>query len=167
MSELGFRTSGRVRPRRIRGCLAVLAAMCVLGAVVGVVAVKGQSLLVGVFTVPDYPGPGEGEVVVQVNQGDSSRDIAATLEQKGVVKSAQAFTRAARGDSRALGIQPGFYRMRSQMSGQDALGLILDPGARMLERVTVPEGKRIAQTQAILTDKAGISKSDLAAALGK
>jgi peptidoglycan lytic transglycosylase G len=165
VSELGFRTSGRVRPRRVRGCLAVFIAMLVLGSGAAFVAVKGQSFLVGVFTVPDYSGPGSGEVTVQVNQGDSSRDIAATLEEKDVVKSAQAFTRAARKDSRALGIQPGFYRLRHQMSGQDALALILDPGARILDRVTVPEGKRLSQVQAILADKGGIPKSELSTAL--
>ncbi|WP_020573708.1 endolytic transglycosylase MltG [Actinopolymorpha alba] len=165
MSELGFRTSGRVRHRRGRGCFAVLAAVVVIGAAAAFVAVKGQSLLAGAFTVPDYSGSGAGEVVVQINQGETSREIAATLEQKNVVKSSEAFTQAARRDSRALSIQPGFYRLRSQMGAKEALGLILDPNSRILDRVTVPEGRRLSRALEILTDKTKIPESEFTAAL--
>ena len=167
MSELGFRTSTsrRARQRRWPGCLAVVLALTVLGGAVGFVVVKGQSYLTGAFTVPDYAGTGEGEVVVQVAQGDSSRDIADTLEGKDVVKSAEAFTRAARKDSRALGIQPGYYRLREQMEAKAALGLLLDPTARILDRVTVPEGKRLSQVLAILSDKTAIPPKEFEDAL--
>jgi UPF0755 protein len=165
VSELGFRTTARVRPRRGRGCLAVFVAFAILGGAVAFVAVKGQSYLANAFTVPDYSGPGQGEIVVQVSPGDTSRDIAYTLEKKDVVKSAEAFTRAARKDTRALGIQPGYYRLREQMGAEEALALILDPTARILERVTVPEGKRVSRTVALLSEETGIPKKEFLAAL--
>ncbi len=165
MTELGFRTSHRVRPRRWRGCLAVLIAGSVLVVAVGLAAMKGQSFLAGVFTVPDYSGPGQGEVVVRVAKGDTSRDIASTLEGEGVVKSAEAFTRAARRDSRALGIQPGYYRLRLEMAASNALALILDPTARVLDRVTVPEGRRLSHALQILQKKTGIPRKEFSAAL--
>ncbi|MGH3486472.1 MAG: endolytic transglycosylase MltG, partial [Actinopolymorphaceae bacterium] len=165
MTELGFRTTARVRPRRGRGCLAVFVAFVILGGAVAFVAVKGQAYLANAFTVPDYSGPGQGEIVVEVSAGDTSRDIAETLESKDVVKSAEAFTRAARKDTRALGIQPGYYRLRVQMGAKEALGLILDPTARILERVTVPEGRRVSRTVAILSDKTGIPVKEFSAVL--
>jgi UPF0755 protein len=165
VTELGFRTSHRVRPRRWRGCLAVFVAVSVLVVAVGLAAVKGQSFLADFFTVPDFSGPGQGEVVVQVAKGDTSRDIAATLEREGVVKSAEAFTRAARRDSRALGIQPGYYKLRQQMAGSGALALILDPTSRVLDRVTVPEGRRLSQVLTVLQKKTGIPRKEFTAAL--
>lgn len=165
MSELGFRTSRRVRHRRGRGCIAVLLAFAVLGGALGFVAIKGRSFLTEAFTVPDYSGTGEGEIVVQVEKGASSRDIAATLEEKDVVKSAEAFTRAARKDSRALSIQPGYYRLREQMAASSALSLILDPNSRILDRVTVPEGRRVTQAVKILAEKTNIPESEFLAVL--
>ncbi len=165
MSELGFRTSGRVRPRRARGCVAVILALAVLAGILAFAAVKGQEFLAEAFTVPDYSGPGEGAVVVQVAQGASNREIGAALESKGVVQSAEAFTRAARKDSRALGIQPGYYRLRERMAATEALSLILDPTARILDRVTIPEGRRLSQTLAILSKKSAISESAFTRAL--
>jgi UPF0755 protein len=154
-----------VQPRRGRGCLAVTIAVAILGAAVGLVVVKGQSFLSNAFTVADYSGPGQGEVVVQVTNGDTSRDIAATLEEHGVVKSAEAFTRAARQDSRALGIQPGYYRLRREMEAQLALDLMLDPSSRILDRVTVPEGRRLSEIIDILAKETGIPKEDFTKAL--
>lgn len=165
MSELGFQTSGRVRHRRGRGCVAVLLALAVIGGLGAVAVIKGRALLSDVFSVPDYTGSGQGQVVVQVEQGESSTDIADTLERKGVVKSAEAFTRAARNDSRALSIQPGYYRLREQMAAKNALGLLLDPDARIMDRVTVPEGRRVSQIVSILSDKTKIPESEFEQAL--
>jgi UPF0755 protein len=165
VSQLGFRTSGRVHHRRWTSCLAVLIAMAVLGGAVGFATIKGKEYLAQAFTVPDYSGPGEGTVVVQVTRGQSNRDIAVTLEEKGVVKSAEAFTRAARQDSRALGIQPGFYRLRARMSAKEALELMLDPTSRISDRVTIPEGRRLTQVVEILSKKTNIPEAEFLAAL--
>src|SRR4051794_18456817 len=54
---------------------------------------------------PDYSGTGTGKVLVEVHDGDSATDIAATLKAKGVVKSQQAFNDAARKDPKSTGIQ--------------------------------------------------------------
>lgn len=159
MSELGFRTRSRVRQRRFGGCLAVLLALAVLGGGGFVVAWKGQEVLAGVFVTPDYDGPGEGEVDVQVREGQSASAIAETLEEADVVKSASAFTRAARRDERSRAIQPGHYVLRQKMSGDQALAMLLDPNSRVYEQVTIPEGLRASDAVAWLSSETGLEET--------
>lgn len=118
----------------------------VLGGGGGFVAWKGQEVLAGALTTPDYAGPGVGEVVIKVSHGDTASAIAEVLEDADVVKSSAAFTRAAKRDERSLTIQPGHYRVRQKMSGEQALEMLLDPEARVFDQVTVPEGLRVSQT---------------------
>jgi UPF0755 protein len=141
------------RPPRRRfprgfGPLLVLAALVVI---VGVALAGGRTLLSAFDRdAPDYSGAGTGEVVVQVEAGASSADIGAELKAKDVVKSSAAFVAAARDDDRSRTIQPGFYRMRTQMKAQLALELMLDPKSRVRSRFTVPEGTTVARTLEII-----------------
>ncbi len=132
----------RHRPRRRRGRGAALLLFLLLVAALVAGAVLGGRALVGRVSqgTPDYPGPGDGEVVVQVHAGDSASAIAATLVQQGVVKTRSAFTQAATAEERSRSLQPGFYRLRTHMSGAAAVALMLDPAARDRSRVTLPEG---------------------------
>jgi UPF0755 protein len=104
-------------------------------------------------------------VLVTVNPGDTATDIATTMVDKGVVKSEKAFAKAAKSDPRALGIQPGTYKLHKEMSGASALALILDPAARMLTRVTIPEGLTVKETLALVAKKTSLKAADLQAAL--
>jgi peptidoglycan lytic transglycosylase G len=78
----------------------------------------------------DYSGAGERDVVVEVPDGASTGVIAGVLHDSGVVASTKAFVKAAEGDQRVLGIQPGFYVMRTKVSGKDAVTRILAPDSR-------------------------------------
>lgn len=100
----------------------------------------------------DYPGNGTGEAVVQIMPGDTAGDIAEALVAKDAVKSRRAFVEVAAADPRALRLQPGFYRVKVQMSATAALALLLDPGSRLVGRVTVPEGRTVEQTLQTLAD---------------
>ncbi|MET7418323.1 endolytic transglycosylase MltG [Dactylosporangium sp. NPDC005555] len=104
------------------------------GAYIGVDRVKDM------FTAADYNGGGTGEVTVEVLQDQYAADIAATLVEKDVVKSAKAFVEAAKKDERSKKLQPGFYKLRKQMRAADALSLMLDPKSRLVNKVTLPEG---------------------------
>ncbi len=157
MSDLGLGTVGprgqRLRQRRFRGCLAVLLALAIIvglgifAYVQGVDAIKGW---LDSTSAPDYQGQGHGNVVIQVNEGDTGSDIGATLEQADVVKSAGAFTDAAKQDDRSGNIQVGYYRMHRQMSGVAALNLMLDPASRISTGVTIPEGLRAKEILALV-----------------
>ena len=148
---------GRVRVRRRRVALVLLL-------VVAVAAVASWAAIVVLqrFTggAADYPGPGTGQVVIEIVAGDTSSDIAQTLVAEDVVASPQAFVSAALNDDRALGIQPGFYELRRQMSGEQALELLLDPASRVETSVTVPEGLRLGQTVDELVGQTDIPRSD-------
>jgi UPF0755 protein len=144
---------GRARRRRP---LAILLSLLVLaGLVVGIV-VGGQQLLTMLDpSSRDYTGQGSGSVEIRVREGDTLSDIARSLVEAGVVASVGPFVDAAEANAASVGIQPGVYGMRQEMSGQAALDLMLDPGARLLSRVTLPEGLTVQQTLAKLAEETG------------
>src|SRR5262245_516398 len=89
-------TTHRARVRRGRGCLPLMAILVVI-AVVGVFGyVKGVSFIKDKLSGPeDYSGDGHKPVVtIEVKPGDTATDIGETLHDKGVVKSAEAFSDA-------------------------------------------------------------------------
>jgi UPF0755 protein len=66
-----------------------------------------------------------------VQAGDSTTQIGNELKEQGVVASVQAFTDAAKDESRIRSVQPGFYQLRAQMSGRAAVARLIDPAARV------------------------------------
>ncbi len=135
------------------------ALLVILGIVaVGVVGVRAVARR---FPPADYSGPGKGSVVVQVRTGDTAGDIGVTLAAADVVKSADAFRRAAASDDRSRTIQPGYYRVRAQLPAAAALGLLLQPSARLSSRVVVPEGTTLPKALLALSAGARIPLADL------
>jgi len=161
LSDLGLELGHekRHRPRRGFGCLAVLVALAVLVGGGYLAYSYGLSALKDRLSGPeDYTGAGTGQVVVEVKDGDAATDIGTTLVDKGVVKSVQAFTDAARKDSKSVGIQVGFYKMKKQMSAKAALAVLVDPKNRSRSVVTIPEGFTVDQIVATLAKKTKFSK---------
>jgi len=153
------------RRRRRRRRLIVPLVMLAVLAVAGVGALYGGRSLLGHFgSTPDFQGQGTGEVLIRVQPGDTASDIAGTLLAKGVVKSEDAFRKAAVADPRSVSIQPGSYRLHKQMSGAAALALMLDPAAKVLSRVTIPEGLTVAATLKLISEKTALPLADLQAA---
>jgi UPF0755 protein len=133
--------------RRRRGAAGVVAALAALVLVAGVAGIGGKALWHAAFApAADYKTAGDGSVTVQVPKGASASGIGDALHTAGVVKSARAFRDAARKDSRALRIQPGYYRLRLHMKATLALAMLLDPKARLRSRVTIPEGTSLDRT---------------------
>jgi UPF0755 protein len=124
----------------------------------------GQKVLAQFESAPDYEGPGTGEVVIQVEPGQTAADVATTLRDADVVASRSAFLTVANPDPRSGSIQPGFYRLLLQMRASDAFELLLDPTARILGRVTVPEGYTVPQTLEALASGTEIPLADYEAA---
>jgi len=77
-----------------------------------------------------------------------------------VVKSVEAFTRAAAENPRGQSIQAGSYTMRLQMSGKAAVERLLDPNARIKGGVTIPEGKYANQVYATLAKATDVPLED-------
>jgi UPF0755 protein len=121
----GRRGGGGSRTRRVG--LPLIAVLLLLG---GVIA-GGVYLFSSVFSTPDYDGDGTTDVIIEVQSGDSTTRIGNELLAKGVVASVDAFTDAAREEDRIRSVQPGFYQLRSHMSGKAAVARLLDPAARV------------------------------------
>ncbi|MEO8107136.1 MAG: endolytic transglycosylase MltG [Actinomycetes bacterium] len=142
----------------------VLVVVVLVGLIVGG-AFVGIRLLGNVGVAEDYPGPGTGEVVIEVEPGDSSSAIGATLAEANVVASTEAFVDAALADDRAVGIQPGFFAMSKQMSADGALERLLDPAARVQIEVAIPEGLRVDETVNRLVRASKLPRRDFVQAL--
>jgi uncharacterized YceG family protein len=144
------------RARRRRNPVAVIGSLLVLaGLIVGIV-LGGQKLIALIDpTSKDYTGQGTGEVPIRVQEGETLSDIARTLADADVIASIGPFVDAAEANAASVGIQPGVYGMRSQMSGQAALDLLLDPVARLMTRVTLPEGLTVERTLARVAEETG------------
>ena len=152
--------------RRRHGCLAAVVALVVLGAA----AVFGGTWAVGQLRQrlagpPDYSGPGTGAVVFQVKQGETATEMADGLARLDVVRSAAAFTDAARTDPRSTGIQVGFYRLKKKMAAKDALAVLVNPGNLIQSLVTIPEGARVRDIVADVVKRTSISKAAMTKAL--
>lgn len=143
----------RSRVRRVVALLVVLATLVLAWNVVATVRELTK--------VEDFEGAGTGQVAVTVVRGDSLTAIAQALVAAGVVKSEDAFLRAADAEDRASTIGPGVYTLRSQMSGEEALALMLDPASRAESRLVLPEGLTLDQTVAAASEASGIKKRDL------
>jgi UPF0755 protein len=144
----------RQRARRSRGCFAVLFSLIVVVALVGAVVFgfgRVRDKVEDMFAAPDYTGAGTGSVTVEITPGQTTEGIAKTLQAKDVVKSAKAFERVARQDSRSLTIQAGTFQLRKQMSAEAALAMLLDrQSSIVVNRVSVPAGKTKSEAAAIL-----------------
>ncbi len=123
----GRRTAARRARRRRRRIVVLFVVIALLAAI----AVGGYLLVQDLFAAPDYPGEGTGDVVVQVQDGDTTTDIGNTLLRRDVVASTKAFTSAASEDDRIRSVQPGYYQMRLRSSGAAAVNRMLDPAARV------------------------------------
>jgi UPF0755 protein len=169
--------------RRRRVVLGIVLALLVL-AISGVFF--GVRKLQALREVPDFVGTGDGQAVVQVENGQSLTSIGATLVQRNVVASVRAFTLAAEADPRVRAVQPGYYQLRERMSGSAAVTGLQEPAARVghleirggeqLDNVELPDGTIVpglltgisrASCAMIGAVSTCVSPEDLRAAMGQ
>jgi UPF0755 protein len=99
----------------------------------------------------DYSGSGKRDLVIQVQAGDSTTNIGETLRKEQVIKTVRAFVNAAHGNSAINSIQPGFYRMRTEIPAANAVARLTDPKSRV-GRLVIPEGRQIDDTTDMKTN---------------
>jgi len=147
------------KKRRGRSYLALFLTLVLLGGLGGA-AYFGYNKISNYFLTPDYDGSGTGTVQIEVKQGQLLAEIGNTLVKADVVKSAKAFVSAAEANKDSTKIQPGFYTMHKQMSGNAAVLAMLDPKNRLTNAVTIPEGLIAIQIYSLLSEKLKIPLAD-------
>lgn len=137
--------AGKRRKRRwLPGVIAVTLSLVILVGGFAVVLTKGIGFVTDLMaSADDYSGPGTGEVVFEVQQGDTIAAMGRNLKAAGVVKSVDAFTAAAEEEPDSRGIQVGFYRVKKEMKAADVLTILVDPANLIRNTVTIPEGLRL------------------------
>ncbi|WP_260479258.1 endolytic transglycosylase MltG [Kibdelosporangium aridum] len=111
----------------------------------------GVTQVLGFGGFDDYAGSGDSDVVVEVKAGQGTADIGAALKEKDVVASSRAFTSAGEDQPKVKAIQPGYYLMKTKMSGKAAVDRIITKDARVgqlqiragtqLDDIKQPDGK--------------------------
>ncbi len=150
--------------RRGRALILLLVALVVVG-ILAAGGVFAASLLRHSSGSKDFAGTGTGRVVVHVAAGDTATAIGHTLVADGVVASVGAFANAAENDSRSANIAPGYYALRTHMSAQAALTLLLSPSSVVAARFTVPEGTSIKNVPGIIAAHTSVTAAQLLVAI--
>jgi len=100
----------------------------------------------------EYSGAGKDDIVVQVHDGDSTTQIGQTLRDQNVVANVKSFVDASKDNAAIAAIQPGFYKMRTEMSASAAVQRLADPGTRV-GKLVIPEGRQLDDVKAVGSDK--------------
>jgi len=137
----------RRRHRVVRGITVSVFIVIVVGAVF-----LGSRLWHTVFgTGPDYSGDGVLDVVIQIHDGDSTTAIGKTLEEHKVVATVRAFVAAAEDNSAMSSIQPGFYKLRTEIPASNAVARLTDTQNRV-GKLVIPEGRQLDDIQDVKTN---------------
>ena len=99
----------------------------------------------------DYAGGGVNDVVIQVHDGDSTTAIGKTLLEHKVIATVSAFVEAAEGNSAISSIQPGFYKVRTEIPASNAVERLADPQNRV-GKLVIPEGRQLDDIQDVKTN---------------
>jgi UPF0755 protein len=131
-------TRNKRRRRRITGFSLAVLIVVVIGTVF-----LGSRLWHGVFGgADDYAGNGVKDLVIEVHNGDSTTTIGQTLHDKSVVATVKGFVDAAAKNAAISAIQPGFYKVRTEIPAVDAVARLADPQNRV-GRLVIPEGRQL------------------------
>lgn len=149
---------------RLRG---VLVSLAVLGLLVGAVSVATPTIKSFISGPPDFPGPGHGDVQIEIASGDTIAKIGNVLKAAGVVKSVDAFVAAANENPKSAHIQPGFFAMKLEMNSTEAISLLVAGDSKVVTRVTIPEGKRASWIIETLAKETKIPAKDFDKSLKK
>jgi UPF0755 protein len=99
----------------------------------------------------DFSGDGVNDVVIQIHEGDSTTAIGKTLQERDVVATVAAFVSAAEGNAAISSIQPGFYKVRTEIPASNAVSRLADPQNRV-GKLVIPEGRQLDDIQDVKTN---------------
>lgn len=108
-------------------------------------------------TQDDYVGPGLEDVEVKIPRGSTMRGIGDLLVQADVIKSTDTFVGVAQArPDDAAQVQAGTYKMRTQISAQDAFARLIDASYLVRNMIQFREGQRLSEQVALMSEITGI-----------
>ena len=125
--------------RRLVAVLGALALVVIAAIVLGPRLLKAPTA---------FTGDGKEDVVIQVHSGDSTTVIAQALKERGVIANVDVFLAAARGNAAIAAIQPGFYKMRTEIPSASAVAELANPQSRV-GKMVIPEGRQLDDVKAV------------------
>jgi UPF0755 protein len=117
----------------------------------------------GFFGTPsdDFTGPGSGEILFTISDGEIGDQIANNLVDAGVIKSFDPFYALLLAQDPAAVFIPGVYSLKEKMSSPAALSALLDPANRVESKVAIPEGTVLTVALATISDSLAIPLDEL------
>jgi UPF0755 protein len=110
----------------------------------------GPKIFGGSGSSTDFAGEGAEDIVFQVHPGDSGSVIAQNLLDQGVIANASTFVSATSGNAKFAAIQPGFYKLRTEIPAATAVAKLTDPKFRV-GKLVIPEGRQLDDIEAVST----------------
>lgn len=107
---------------------------------------------------------GGGPYTLEVKPGDSLPAVARKLEEKGIVKNADALRFVMRQNGTAGSLKEGLYDLQGSLNVYQVAEKLAGPARIPVVNVTVPEGRRIGDLPPIF-EKAGFSAAGIRSAL--
>ncbi|MDO5092604.1 MAG: endolytic transglycosylase MltG [Propionibacteriaceae bacterium] len=168
MSPAFVDNDGQLNWRKIayhaRSAFAVVLALTILIGGGWFAYYKVKETWVAMRSENDYVGEGKDEVIVSIPEGVDITRIGDILVEHGVIKSTRKFRDVCARTPAAATLQAGRFRLRTEMSAEAALALLLDADSKVALTVTLPEGRATAQQWSILMNDLGLKEEDLQAA---
>ncbi len=135
---------------RFRSAVAVIMSLAVLVGGGWFVADRAHGAYIAYKSTDDYLGDGVTPVLVRVPDGASVTEVGDILLDADVIKSMKAFKAAVRNASSDPTIQAGQYKLKTQMSAENALEILSDPANIQHTRVTITEGLTVSEQATVL-----------------
>ncbi|ALU40224.1 hypothetical protein AS188_11205 [Kocuria flava] len=147
-------TPEQVRRRQRRGRVSLTTAIA-LFSLAALITVSVLASTFGWFEVRDYRGDGKDPVTFSVPEGATTGQIAASLEQQGIVADAQTFVETYSEDHAQEFIQPGEYELRTEMSSEAVVTALMEEG-EAVHYAAVAQTLRMSDVFPILSESTGI-----------
>lgn len=163
------KVDGKELRHRLKGWLAVLVSVAVLAGGLWFVGSKGWSAWNDFRERDDYASAaGLADVEVTIPKGANMATVGKILQEAGVVKDADTFRKVATGrPDDVKKVVAGRFTLRTEVSSDAALDMLLDPTRLIRNLLRLPEGQRLSAQLEVMAKASKLSVDDFKAALAK
>jgi len=145
--------------RRAKSAVAVALSLVILLGGMGFVSWKGYGLYMDWVQQDDYIGTGDDPIQIIVNDGDWWAKVADNLVANDVIRDPSLFEREALEISD--GPTPGTWNLFTHLPAKTAAEMLTDSTNQVKIVLTIPEGRRLTDIEAILIKDVGITQDQI------